>query len=295
MTVLFPMAGVLVLAAGMMALYLKAGMMTILCPVAGCLVPAGLLIKMCPVGGNVNTGDQDLAVEVPDKQGQEVPDDMLAMVMARAIWDPGADPACAVKKTITENYRYHQLGIANTHEFKVSMDVEKDARATPQEPLLPDQELRKHVPEVRCQGGHDEDSKGLSLVKNNKKADRTFARYTERAVRRLIKLFSGEELSLTEDLARLDKNYGTGQHPLYTGGGGKNMFAQVAQVKDKSCNCREHSDVKGEYELVVKEEQAMQVGEVLVNPHQEEKNCTNDILSVDELSTNMMVAQFLRA
>ena len=45
----------------------------------------------------------------------------------------------------------------------------------------------------------------------------------------------------------------------------------------------------------MKEEQAMQVGEVLVNPHQEEKNPTNEILSVDELSTNMMVEQFLRA
>ena len=86
----------------------------------------------------------------------------------------------------------------------------------------------------------------LSLVKDNKNADRTLARYTERAVRKLIKLFSVEELSLTEDLARLDKNYGTGQHPLYTGGQGENMFAQVVQVKGKSCNCREHSDVRGE-------------------------------------------------
>ena len=68
------------------------------------------------------------------------------------------------------------------------------------------------------------------------------------------------------------------------------MFAQVAQVKDKSCNCRDHS----EYELIVKEEQAVQVGEVLVNPHQEEKNFTNDVLSLDELSTNMVVEQFLR-
>ena len=135
----------------------------------------------------------------------------------------------------------------------------------------------------------------LSLVKNKKNADKTLARYTERAVRKLIKLFSVEELSLTEDLARLDKLYGTGQHPLYTGGQGRNMFAQVAQVKNNACNCREHNDVRGEYELVVEEEQAMQVGEVLVNPHQEEKNLTNDVLSVDELSTNTMVEQFLRA
>ena len=135
----------------------------------------------------------------------------------------------------------------------------------------------------------------LSLVKNKKNADRTLARYTERAVRKLIKLFSVEELSLTEDLAKLDKNYGTGQHPLYTEGRGRNMFAQVAQVKDKSCNCRDHSEVKGEYELIVKEEQAMQVGEVLVKPHQEEKDFTNDVLSFDELSTSMVVEQFLRA
>jgi len=135
----------------------------------------------------------------------------------------------------------------------------------------------------------------LSLVRNNKNADRTLARYTERAVRKLIKLFSVEELSLTEDLARLDKNYGTGQHPLYTGGRGKNLFAQVDQVKDGSCNCQDHSDVMDKYNLIVKEKQAMQVGEVLVSPHQEERNFNKDVLSVDELLAEMDVEQFLRA
>ena len=151
MTVLFPMAGCLVLVAGMMTLYLKAGVMTMLFLMAGYLVPAGSRAKMFPVGGNTNrgAGDQELA-------------------MVRAIWDPGADPACAVKKKIVappaENYRYHQFGIANNPELKVSVDVEKAAGATPEEPLLPYQELRKNVPENRCQGGHDEDSKQLSLV-----------------------------------------------------------------------------------------------------------------------------------
>ena len=133
------------------------------------------------------------------------------------------------------------------------------------------------------------------MVKNNKNADRTLARYTERAVRKLIKLFSVEELSLTEDLARLDKNFGTGKHPLYTGGRGKNMFARVTQAKGMDCRCQDYSVVKSEHRLVVKEMQAMQVGEVLVSPHQEEKNLTNDIISVDELFTNIVVKQFLRA
>ena len=52
-----------------------------------------------------------------------------------------------------------------------------------------------------------------------------------------------------------------------------------AQVKGKSCNCRAHSEVKGEYKLSVKEEQA---GEVLTNPPGK-KNFIQDVLSVDEL------------
>ena len=196
MTVLFPMAGVLVRAAGMMALYLKAGMMTMIVLMTGYLVPAGLRATMFPVGGNTNrgagmitiylkagvmtilfplggntnrgVGDQDLFVDVPDKQGQVVPDGMLAIF--RAIWDPGTDPACAEEKEIMAppTDRYHRFGIANNPELKVSVDVEKAAGATPEEHILPYQELRKHVPEVRCQGGHDEDSKELALVKNNK-------------------------------------------------------------------------------------------------------------------------------
>lgn len=145
---MFPVGGNTNRGAGMITIYLKAGVMTIL----------------FPLGGNTNrgVGDQDLFVDVPDKQGQVVPDGMLAIF--RAIWDPGTDPACAEDKEI----RYHQFGIANNPELKVSVDVEKAAGATPEEPLLPYQELRKHVPEVRCHGGHDDDSKELALVKNNK-------------------------------------------------------------------------------------------------------------------------------
>ena len=113
-------------------------------------------------------------------------------------------------------------------------------------------------------------------------------------MRKLIKLFSVEELSLTEDLARLDKDYGAGQHPLYTGGRGRNMFAQVAQVKGKNCDCQDHSEVRGEYELVVEEEQAVQAGEVLMKPPGE-KNFIQDVLFDGELSTNTAVEQFLRA
>ena len=46
----------------------------------------------------------------------------------------------------------------------------------------------------------------LSLTKGDAQ-DSTYPRYTERAVRRLIKIFSVEDGSLAEDLAEIAKNY----------------------------------------------------------------------------------------
>ena len=45
----------------------------------------------------------------------------------------------------------------------------------------------------------------LSLDKTKSQDDSTFPRYTERAVRKLIKIFSLEETSIAEDMAELDK------------------------------------------------------------------------------------------
>jgi hypothetical protein len=45
----------------------------------------------------------------------------------------------------------------------------------------------------------------LSLGKNDKQLDSTFPRYTERSVRKLIKIFSIEETSLVEDMAELKR------------------------------------------------------------------------------------------
>ena len=291
-TILFPVDGYLVQADGMIPLYLKAGVVTILFPLDG--------------STNRGSGDQDLASDVPDKQGQEVPDGILAIF--RAIWDPGTDPACAEEKDImappTENYRYYQFGISNTPEFKVSAEVEKVTRATPEKPLFPDQELRQHVSEVRCQEGHDEDCKGKKttarLLAEGSLVLRMFVA-SQIAVEQALKENPGgysqsadKPAGGTSGIILSSAGFPSGSLKD-TGGRGKNLFAQVVQVKDRNFNCWDHSEVMGKYNLIVKEKQAMQVGEVLVSPHQEEKNFTKDVSAIDELFTNMMVEQFLRA
>ena len=64
----------------------------------------------------------------------------------------------------------------------------------------------------------------LSLRKGDRQDDSTFPRYTERAVRKLVKIFSLEETSLAEDLAELDKRH--------SGGGEQAMGADDVQQED---------------------------------------------------------------
>ena len=87
----------------------------------------------------------------------------------------------------------------------------------------------------------------LSMSKNQTQDDSSFPRYTERAVRKLIKIFSLEETSTAEDLAELERR--DKQHKL----SGQSVFAEVtgATLDDqqppplfweqcKVCCCQEH-------------------------------------------------------
>ena len=87
----------------------------------------------------------------------------------------------------------------------------------------------------------------LSLDKNQIQDDSTFPRYTERAVRKLIKIFSLEETSVADDLAELDR-----REKQYHGRG-QGMSAEVTSSmlgdqlprslfwnQCKVCCCQEH-------------------------------------------------------
>ena len=122
----------------------------------------------------------------------------------------------------------------------------------------------------------------LSLKKGEREDDSTYPRYTERAVRKLVKIFSLEETSLANDLAELDKkeketevdrrpevqsaddnaevpeeteNGGT-QSAVDSSGGGKGPASNTrSKVKCQLCCCTVHCEYKLHFPTKVKQEE----------------------------------------
>ena len=109
----------------------------------------------------------------------------------------------------------------------------------------------------------------LSLGKGGKN-DSTFPRYTERAVRKLVKIFSLEETSLADDMAELYQRVKTRvgateeETPSGAVGGGPSDKGQIAEsdggpaagtrskVKCQVCCCGEHCEFKLHFPARVK-------------------------------------------
>ena len=75
----------------------------------------------------------------------------------------------------------------------------------------------------------------LSLTKEGRDTDSTYPRYTERAVRRLIKIFSIEETNIAEDLADLSKKMKLLRTPDVSLVDVDSLTAQVFMAKPRSC------------------------------------------------------------
>ena len=99
----------------------------------------------------------------------------------------------------------------------------------------------------------------LSLRKGDRQDDSTFPRYTERAVRKLVKIFSLEETSLAEDLAELDKRHsgggeqaeGTDDVRQEDAGDGPAANTRL-KARCKVCCCYAHCEFKFHYPSSVK-------------------------------------------
>ena len=144
----------------------------------------------------------------------------------------------------------------------------------------------------------------LSLTKGNAK-DFTYPRYTERAVRRLIKIFSIEEDSLADDLAELGKKFEhfkkaknslldvddiTAQvmdpRPENRRSGPKPENCKTKKAKQGECCCQEHCNLTSHYhgnrKMRLFEKQAAEVHDIEVTESEVHTDIGDEIfLDVD--------------
>ena len=95
----------------------------------------------------------------------------------------------------------------------------------------------------------------LSLRKGDRQDESTLPRYTERAVRKLVKIFSLEETSLADDMAELDKRQVEGEAQA-KGADEDGPAANTRQkAKCKVCCCFAHCEYKFHFPSKVKMEE----------------------------------------
>jgi hypothetical protein len=140
----------------------------------------------------------------------------------------------------------------------------------------------------------------LSLTKGDAQ-DSTYPRYTERAVRRLVKIFSIEEDSLADDLAELSKKFQADKEtendlvdldaiaaevmdprPEGRRAGPKPEWCKAKNKMQGECCCQEHCNLTKHYDGHVKmeiiEKEAIEVFEVEVT-EDEPTECVTDVFS----------------
>ena len=133
----------------------------------------------------------------------------------------------------------------------------------------------------------------LSLTKNAKNDDSTFPRYTERAVRKLIKIFSIDELNIAEELGKFQKIWEDWLEKE-----GQAAATQVAWIvpsncqnnkKKYGCCCQSHCEISSHCRLDIVEFLAVEVRDVAMDSQGEDDNAGMELFDSAEVERALRV------